>query len=275
MYQPQSLDTPIESDQLFFHLLRQQSVSARVMKASRHSRGINSLCLSGVKRRNPDAPPSVIREKFAAAKLGHIPTGLTFAGEDEAMWVQDSITLAQDLDRIFEENQIPYYVTGGVAASVHGEPRSTVDLDLVVLIDRTDVEELASILATHGFYCPEGAVEEVVRGVRRGFQATHQVSISSVDIYLSDGSEFTISELSRRVRLDEGFYVSSAEDTVLQKLKWRQQGQSEKQWRDILGILKLQQGDLDYTYLESWADNLGIAADLAQAIQATGGERSL
>ncbi|MEL6381724.1 MAG: hypothetical protein AAFQ89_04495, partial [Cyanobacteria bacterium J06626_18] len=182
---------------------------------SRHSQGINALCLSGIKRRNAKAPLAIIREKFATAKLGTIPHGMKFVGEDEKMWVQDSITLAKDLDRIFEEHQIVYYVTGGVAATVHGEPRSTVDLDLVVLIGRDDAEELAEILRKHGFYCPKGAVDEAARGIRRSFQATHQVSIANVDIYLSDGSEFTESEMGRRVRMDEEFYVSSAEDTVL------------------------------------------------------------
>lgn len=262
-YQPQSDDTTLEADRRFFQLLRQQPVSLRVARAAQHTRSINALCLSGIKRRHPQASPVEIRERFAIAKLQTFPAGITFIGEDETLWVQDAITLAQQLDQLFAEHQILYYVTGGVAASTHGEPRSTIDLDLVVQFGSSDVAELADILTQQGFYCPPRAVDEVTQGIRNSFQATHQVSIASVDIYLSDDSAFAASQMVRRLRVDEGFYVASAEDTVLQKLRWRQASQSEKQWRDVLGILKVQQHDLDNTYLDDWAARLGLTADLA------------
>jgi hypothetical protein len=268
LYQPQAPDTSIEADRFLFQRLRQQSVSQRIAYVAQHTRSLNTLCLSGIKRRHPQASWAQIREQFALAKLRTLPAGLTLLGEDETMWVQDSITLAQDLDRIFAEHQILYYVTGGVAASTHGEPRSTLDLDLVVQISSRDVEELAAILTQQGFYCPASAIEEVQQGLRNSFQATHQVSIASVDIYLSDGSDFAVSQMSRRLWIDAGFYVSSAEDTVLQKLRWRQTSQSEKQWRDVLGILKLQQTDLDDAYLDTWAARLGLGADIAAARRA-------
>jgi hypothetical protein len=268
LYQPQAPDTTIEADRFLFQRLRQQSVSQRVACAAQHTRSINTLCLSGIKRRHSQASLTKIREQFAIAKLRTLPAGLTLVGEDETMWVQDSITLAQDLNCIFVEHQILYYVTGGVAASTHGEPRSTIDLDLVVQISSHDVEELAVILTQQGFYCPPGAVDEVQRGIRNSFQATHQVNIASVDIYLSDESDFAISQMARRLWLDTGFYVASAEDTVLQKLYWRQASQSEKQWRDVLGILKLQQTDLDDAYLDEWAARLGLGADLDTARRA-------
>lgn len=268
LYQPQAPDTSIAADRFLFQRLRQQSVSQRMAYVAQHTRSLNTLCLSGIKRRHPQASWPQIREQFAIAKLRTLPAGLTLLGEDETMWVQDSITLAQDLDRIFAEHQILYYVTGGVAASTHGEPRSTIDLDLVVQISSRDVEELAAILTQQGFYCPFSAIEEVQQGLRNSFQATHQVSIASVDIYLSDGSDFAASQMARRLWIDAGFYVSSAEDTVLQKLRWRQTSQSEKQWRDVLGILKLQQTDLDHAYLDTWAARLDLVADLDAARRA-------
>jgi hypothetical protein len=268
LYQPQAPDTCIEADRFLFQRLRQQSVSQRIAYVAQHTRSLNTLCLSGIKRRHPQASWAQIREQFALAKLRTLPAGLTLLGEDETMWVQDSITLAQELDRIFAEHQILYYVTGGVAASTHGEPRSTLDLDFVVQISSRDVAELAAILTQQGFYCPDSAIEEVQQGLRNSFQATHQVSIASVDIYLSDGSDFAASQMSRRLWIDAGFYVSSAEDTVLQKLRWRQTSQSEKQWRDVLGILKLQQTYLDDAYLDIWAARLGLGADIAAARRA-------
>lgn len=268
LYQTQAPDTTIEADRLLFQRLRQQSVGQRVAYVAQHTRSINTLCLSGIKRRHSQASLAQIREQFAIAKLRTLPAGLTLLGEDETLWVQDSIALAQELDHLFAAHQILYYVTGGVATSAHGEPRSTIALDLVVQISTHDVADLALLLTQQGFYCPPGAIEEVQQGLRHSFQATHQVSIASVDIYLSDGSDFAVSQMARRLWLDAGFYVASAEDTVLQKLRWRQTSQSEKQWRDVLGILKLQQTDLDDAYLDTWATRLGLVADLAAARRA-------
>ncbi|HEY9881486.1 MAG TPA: hypothetical protein V6D29_23735 [Leptolyngbyaceae cyanobacterium] len=270
LYKPQSEDTSIEADRLIFQLLRQQPVSKRVEMASKHSQGINRLCLSGVKRRNPSAPLPVIGEKFALAKLGKIPPGLTLTGEDEEMWVHDSISLARQLDQILEENGIFYYVTNEVAASTHGEPRSTIDLDLVVQISAVDVEEMADMLTSQGFLC--SGLDEVRRDISPRFQAIEGATITKADIYISSGSAFANSQMSRRLRIAEDFYVCSAEDIVLRKLVWRKTSQPEKQWRDVLGVIKLQQQDLDRAYLSAWAVELGVSAELTQALQEAGEE---
>lgn len=62
-------------------------------------------------------------------------------------------------------------------------------------------------------------------------------------------------------------FVSSAEDTILQKLRWFQKGGgvSERQWDDVLGVLKVQADALDYAYMQRWATDLGVAELLQQA----------
>ncbi len=65
-------------------------------------------------------------------------------------------------------------------------------------------------------------------------------------------------------------YQPQAEDTILQKLRWGEGSQSEKQWRDVLGILKLQAEGLDYTYLTQWAESLNLVDVLSQAFTAAG-----
>lgn len=269
LYKPQSDDTSAEADRLIFEMLRQRPIHQRVEMVAQHTRGVNRLCLSGVKRRNPSAPLAVIREKFAAAKLGALHQGLTLSTEDEAMWVQDSISLAQRLDQIFEQHRVAYYVTGGVAASAHGEPRSTIDLDLVVQIPASSVEEMAVVLTAEGFSC--SGLDEVRRGVSSCFQAIDSATITKADIYISKGSAFADAQMARRLRIEEGFYVCSPEDIVLQKLTWRKSSQSEKQWRDVLGVLKLQ-GELNTDYLGRWAAELGVLEDLSRAMQEAGGQ---
>lgn len=80
--------------------------------------------------------------------------------------------------------------------------------------------------------------------------------------------------MSRRILLDvegnPGFWIATAEDTILQKLLWRRTSNSEKQWRDVLGMLKLQNINLDYDYLMEWAKQLEIVNFLNQAIVEAG-----
>jgi hypothetical protein len=61
------------------------------------------------------------------------------------MWVQDPGAIAQLLHPIFEQFNIPYYITGGVAAILYGEPRTTRDLDVVINLQREQLTLLVSL----------------------------------------------------------------------------------------------------------------------------------
>ena len=67
-----------------------------------------------------------------------------------------------------------------------------------------------------------------------------------------------------RSTLDADMVVDT-EDIILAKLEWYRLGNeiSDRQWRDILGILKVQAGRLDLDYLRKWAVELKVA-DLPQ-----------
>jgi hypothetical protein len=64
----------------------------------------------------------------------------------------------------------------------------------------------------------------------------------------------------------------TAEDIVLQKLRWYQMsdGVSERQWRDVLGVLKHSHDRIDFDYLRLWAGNLGVADLLQRALVESG-----
>ena len=273
-YQPQAPDTNIDADIYLFARLRQLSLKQRVEMAASHDRGIKKLCLAGIKSRNRGVPLEEIRLHFARAVLAEkFPLGFQPTGGDETVWIQDSITLAGKLHQVLESLNIPYYVSGGVASSIHGEPRSTPNLDLVIS-NLTKTFWLVTTLEAAGYYCPAGAVENVQRGRERMLNITHTETIANADLYVTDTSPFATSQMVRRQLLNvEGmpaFWVISPEDLVLQKLAWGRGSQSEKQWRDVLGILKLQAENLDYKYLTQWADNLGLLDFLSQAFSEAG-----
>jgi hypothetical protein len=274
-YRPQAPDTSIEADVYFFRRLRQLSMQERIALASAHNRGVKKLCLTGIKWLHKNASPEEIRERFVRAVLAEkFHLGFKALGIDEKMWIQDSFALAGEIHQLLESVNIPYYVSGGVASSIYGEFRSTRDLDLVIEIQSEQIDLLVNTLQADGFYSRSGVVEGIKQGRERMLNVTHTETISNADLYVMDNSLFAASQMSRRRFLDmEGtpnFWVISPEDLVLQKLLWGKGKQSEKQWRDVLGVLKLQGDYLDYAYLTDWAERLDIVESISQAITEAG-----
>jgi len=274
-YQPQSSDTNIEADKYLFARLRQLSLKQRLEMLVAHERGVKKLCLVGIKSRHRGASVEEIRRVFTRAVLAEkFRVDFQPQGNDENMWIQDSISLAGELHLIFESTNIPYYVSRGVASSLHGEPRSTRDLDLVISVESDQIDVLVATLEGAGYYCPPGAVEGLKQGSERMLNITHTETIANADLYITDVSPFAVSQMARRRLIDlEGipaFWVASPEDTILQKLRWGRRSQSEKQWRDVLGILKLQAETLDYAYLAQWSETLDLIDALNQAFTEAG-----
>ncbi|MEC4818495.1 MAG: hypothetical protein SAK29_35275 [Scytonema sp. PMC 1069.18] len=274
-YRSQSQDTNSEADVYLFARLRELSFKQRLEMFVVHNRGIKKLCLAGIKLRHRGVSLSEIRYVYARAVLSEkFSPEFEPKGTDENMWIQDSISLAGELHQLLESINIPYYVSGGVAASLHGEPRSTRDLDLVIQIQLEEVDLLVTTLERAGYYCPVGAVENLKQGREMMLNITHMETISNADLYMADGSPFALSQMSRRTLIDlEGilpFWIASAEDVILQKLRWGEGERSQQQWRDVQGILKLQTEVLDYAYLIKWAEKLDLADLLTQAFTQAG-----
>ncbi|MFM2064105.1 MAG: hypothetical protein RLZZ507_3776 [Cyanobacteriota bacterium] len=274
-YQPQSQDTNIEADIYLFQRLRQLTLKQRLEMFISHERGVKKLCLIGIKSRYRNFTIQEIRDKFTRAVLGEKFTpDFQPKGIDENMWIQDSISLAGELHQIFESINIPYYVSGGVASSIHGEPRSTHDLDLVIEINQNQIYLLVKTLEASGYYCPAGAVEDLQRGYGNMLNITHTETIANADIYITDNSPFAISQMNRRVLVDveeiPNFWIASAEDIILQKLRWGKGSKSEKQWRDVLGIVKLQAENLDYGYLVEWVEVLDLIDEFSEVLTQAG-----
>jgi hypothetical protein len=266
-YRPQSEDTTAEVDIFGFSLLRQRTHKQRLEMGATLNRNARQFSINCFRKRFSDLTTLELGQKLAKAWLqeyypiDYIPTG------DEMTWVQDSITLAAQLHPIFESLEIPYYITGGVAAIAYGEPRTTQDLDVVLSIQRADISELVHALEKAGFYVP--GVEDVVSGRMQTLQITHIESIARADLVIAAGDEFDRIKFERRQQYEipggVEVYLASPEDVILNKIRWGQRSQSEKQWRDVLGILKTQGEDLDYAYLIQWASRLNILDLLSQA----------
>lgn len=272
-YRSQSEDTSVESDAVQFYLLRQRTNAQRWAMSSKLTKGAKSGSLFGIRRTGRTEQD--IRVCFAQAVLGEKwNSNLVPVGDNETLWIQDSSELARQLHPILESLQIPYYITGGVAAYTYGEPRTTRDLDLVIQIDRSDIVRVAQALEVEGFYCPPGAVEDIQAGRGRVLSVTQIETILNADIVINADTEFDRLKMQRRrlVQVDAQtcVWMCSPEDLILAKLLWGRRSQSEKQWRDVLGVLKVQLETLDYGYLADWAEQLDLLDDLQRAFTEAG-----
>ena len=266
-YRTQSTDCSIESDLLQFELLRRWSPTRRLMQAASLMRSARQLSLNAHRQRFPQLSTAQLGQKLAHAwlqeycPLEYIPKGT------EMTWIQDSIQLAAELHDLFVANDISYYVTGGVAAVAYGETRTTQDLDVVLAIDLTDLPQIAAILEAAGFYV--SGLDDVIAQRMFSFRATQIETISRVDLMVASSTEYARIQLSRRrtipISAGKDVYFASPEDVIINKLLWGKGSQSEKQWRDVLSIMKTQQESLDYEYINEWADRLGITIDYLRA----------
>lgn len=180
--------------------------------------------------------------------------------------------LLERLVRVLDVAQVPFMIAGSFASAAHGLPRTTQDLDVV--IDPPDSAALDALLRgmpPDQYYVDADAAHDALRR-RSMFNAIDQASGWKVDFILRKNREFSRDELARRQKvllLGVPVFVASPEDTVVAKLEWsKQAGGSERQRRDIAGIIATLADQLDRPYIERWVRELGLEEEWKSA-QAT------
>jgi hypothetical protein len=184
----------------------------------------------------------------------------------------DPIKIIHDVTRILSEMGIRFFVSGSIASSMYGEPRSTNDIDLVADISEGDTEAIVKAFSAD-YYVDEDDVRNAINRTS-SFNIVHSESIQKVDIFVVGRDPHTRKELDRvhSVSLEDGRSIplASREDLILQKLVWFDKGNriSDRQWRDVLGLLK--GADPDVTYMNDWARHFGISKLLTRALSESG-----
>lgn len=173
------------------------------------------------------------------------------------------VTLA--LADLLDDLEIPFLVGGSLASSVHGVARFTQDADLVVDLPESKVESLVERLAGTFYVDIERARRAVER--RASFNLIHLATMVKVDLFVLPDDDHSQEEMKRRRQLSlsgaEGraVPVASAEDMIVQKLRWFRQGGevSERQWTDAVAVVRVQGDRLDREYLHRVAAALGVS----------------
>jgi hypothetical protein len=184
--------------------------------------------------------------------------------------LQDPIDVATDTGARLDALGVEWVVGGSIASSVHGEPRSTQDVDMVVALRDRHVTPFAKTMGRDYYVDADAMRLAVVSGA--WFNAVHFASAIKVDFFVAGDDPFEAERLRNRQRIDMPngiLYVDTAEHTLLRKLEWYRRGGevSERQWRDVQAIARIQSDSLDREHLRLWAGRLGVM-DLLERVMA-------
>jgi len=166
---------------------------------------------------------------------------------------------------------IPYMITGSFASNMHGVPRATQDVDVVIEADQDSLDKFVESLGGEFYVSPEAAREALER--RRMFNIVHLETGFKVDLIIKKSRPFSQIEFSRRQEanyLGQGRWFATAEDVILAKLEWAKMGNTERQFTDALNVAKIQGKALDQGYLQRWARELEVEELLERVFRELG-----
>lgn len=189
----------------------------------------------------------------------------------------DLLLALRPVIQAFEQLSIPYYIGGSIASSVYGVARATMDVDLVADIAPDQVSSLVELWGP-AYYLDEQMIRDAIAH-SSSFNLIHLDTMMKVDVFIPRKDAY-YRAANLRTRQDQlvqddpesMVYVCSPEDIILSKLRWYEMGGrvSERQWLDILGVLKVQGEALDREYLITWSKAVGVFDLLEQAFAEAG-----
>jgi hypothetical protein len=189
------------------------------------------------------------------------------------MKAPDLLTALRPVVEAFGRLGVRYYIGGSVASSAHGIARATLDVDLACDLSSEQVRPLVNLLEA-GYYIDDRMIREAIER-RSSFNLIHLETMLKVDVFVVPDTQYLreVFLRSKQETLDERFrrdlfFIASPEDVILNKLDWFEKGQrvSERQWNDVLGVMKVQGKSLDLLYLTTWAKTMGLLELLKKSL---------
>ena len=156
-----------------------------------------------------------------------------------------------------------YMLTGSMASNYWGIPRTTHDLDFVLVMKPDQVDPLVSAF-DRGFFIQPESVRSAFRPPFQ-FNVLDEQSALKADFWLLRENAFEQTAFGRRLQIvlfGASTWITSAEDIILHKLYWNRLTPSERQLADAVGVYVVQSALLDSDYLQLWAAELDVRREL-------------
>jgi len=302
---PQSLDTHTDIEKIQISMIRRESSAKKASQMCSLSQSTRQLSRRAIKRANQTLSERELSLLFISYLYGsdlanrlsnyfnplQMQVSSSIFGMNEnkqfiseglsngetIMPNKELIMAVEPVVKVFNQLGILYYIGGSIASSVYGMPRATQDVDIVTDLKPQHAPFLVEQLGS-AYYVD---IEMILDAIESGscFNLIHLDTMMKIDVFITKDEPYHRSAFHRKREdtLDEEenalqFYIASSEDVILSKLDWyRIGGQvSDQQWRDIQGVLKVQQDSLDIKYLSTWAKELRLADLLEKAFHEAG-----
>ena len=278
--QPLFADTDPQVETFLVQRLRDLPPHRKWRMVQELNASMRHLLWLGLKARLAHADDVTLQRHLArqllGEEIGEKVARLRETQRSASMSIPEPLDVTLRVTQVLDDLNVPYFITGSLASALYGIARTTLDADIVADLTEEHVRPLVEALSGE-FYIAEEAVRDAIRH-RRSFNVIHLETMFKVDIFVSQKEGFDRSRLQRRVALaitgEEGpnAYFASLEDTILAKLAWYRKGGeiSDRQWQDVVGMVRVSGERLDMEYLRVWAKRLGVDALLQQALDAAG-----
>ncbi|OGZ62805.1 MAG: hypothetical protein A2812_00915 [Candidatus Staskawiczbacteria bacterium RIFCSPHIGHO2_01_FULL_36_16] len=168
----------------------------------------------------------------------------------------DLVSLLKIVKRRLDKSSISYMVSGGIAVSFWGFPRTTHDINIVIEAEEKDKNKIIKLFEKD-FYISDEAVEEAIKN-RFTFNVIDNKSGLKIDFWLIKRDAFGKSEFSRKIRRKmfcENIYIISPEDLILCRLIGFEETKSDRLLQDAKSILQTSKVNMDY--VKNWAEKQG------------------
>ncbi len=159
---------------------------------------------------------------------------------------------------------VPYMLAGSMASNYWGIPRSTHDLGFVLLLQPSEVDNLAAAFS-EGFFLQPESIRSAIASPPHQFNAIDEQSALKIDFWLLGDNSFERTAFDRRLQVSLfgiPAWITTAEDVILHKLYWHKLPASDRQLFDAAGVYAVQADALDVSYLRHWASILGVQQEL-------------
>jgi hypothetical protein len=260
-------DTSPEAERVLLAVLRRLPPDQKWRQLGDFFRDARLMHAAGYLHQHPTATGRDVLAHWMKINLGAV---LTPTPGERPM---TNLPALREVIGVLDRLGIAYALGGSMASSVHGVPRYTHDADITV---EPFPGREADFVAAFGpdYYLSLAAIQDAIAR-RASFNIINTASGFKVDMFVSPDQPFEQSAMQRRVAMtfpddpQQPVALQSPEDVILFKLRWYRLGGevSEQQWKDVLGVLKVQVGRLDEAYLDRWAADLGVQDLLARAYQ--------